>query len=361
MEKVQVLFLPGVDAGNTNAQSLNVREIAMRLDPARFHSTLWYEHEPDPRLRNIPGIRLMRLPTRGKTLRILNEMLAGYDVIAYIDYSPASYLFLHLPRVMRGRTKGVFHAEAPATQIVNPSRVLRFLYEGIFPRCDFYTGITEFVAQDVYSVLKKRVSHVLSVGVDTNLFTPPSERANPAPAVLFAGTIIERKGPQYVLDAAARFPNATFRLVGASRHGFEEILRQRIKQTALKNVTLDGPKTQSQMLDIMRESDILLLPSRLEGIPKVTLEAAATGLPCIVFRDYETPSVIDGVTGFQVGSLEEMMRALEKLIADPSLRERMGAAARKHVEKFDWDLVSVQWQSAYLNIAAKQAAADRGR
>jgi glycosyltransferase involved in cell wall biosynthesis len=115
------------------------------------------------------------------------------------------------------------------------------------------------------------------------------------------------------------------------------------------------------MLDIMRQSDIFLLPSRLEGIPKVTLEAAATGLPCIVFRDYETPSVIDGVTGFQVGSLEEMMRALEKLIADPSLRERMGAAARKHVEKFDWDLVSVQWQSAYLNIAAKQAAADRGR
>jgi glycosyltransferase involved in cell wall biosynthesis len=51
-----------------------------------------------------------------------------------------------------------------------------------------------------------------------------------------------------------------------------------------------------------------------------------------------------------------MMRALEKLIADASLRGRMGAAARKHVEKFDWDLVSMQWQTAYLNIAAKRAA-----
>ena len=354
MDKVRVLFLPGVDAGNTNAQSLNVREIALRLDPQKFHSTLWYEDEPDARLLSLPGIRLLRLPAHGKTLRILHEMLAGYDLIAYTDFSPATYVFLHLPRSMRQRTKAVFHAEAPEAQITNPSRASRFLYAGIFPRCDFYTGITEFVAHDVYNGLKKRVSHILNVGVDTSLFRPPSVRANPAPVVLFAGTVIERKGPQYLLDAAARFPNATFRLVGASREGFDEVLRQKIKQSGLKNVTLDGPKTQSQLVEIMRESDIFLLPSRLEGIPKVTLEAAATGLPCIVFRDYETPSVIDGVTGFQVATLEDMMQALGKLIADRSLRERMGAAARKHMENFDWNVVSRQWQSAYLEIAAAQ-------
>jgi glycosyltransferase involved in cell wall biosynthesis len=101
----------------------------------------------------------------------------------------------------------------------------------------------------------------------------------------------------------------------------------------------------------MQTSDIFLLPSRLEGIPKVTLEAAATGLPCIVFRDYETPSVVDNVTGFQVGSLTEMMDALGKLIEDRSLRERMGTAARLHMEKFDWDVISRQWQNAYLEIA----------
>src|ERR1700684_2337174 len=125
MDKVRVLFLPGVDVGNTNAQSLKLREIVFGLDPGRFHSTLGYEHEPDPRLRNLPEIRLIRLPTRGKTLRILKEMLAGYDIVAYIDYSPASYLFLHLPRRMRRETKAVFHAEAPSAQIANPSRALR--------------------------------------------------------------------------------------------------------------------------------------------------------------------------------------------------------------------------------------------
>jgi glycosyltransferase involved in cell wall biosynthesis len=355
MEKVRVLFLPGVDTDNTNAQSLNVREIALRLDPGRIQSTLWYEKEPDPRLRDLSGVCLLKLPVHGKTRRILREMLSGYDIIAYMDYSPASYLFLRLPRIVRSRTMAVFHAEAPAAQLANPSSTLRFLYNGTYARYDVYTGITPFVAQDVYNNTHKKVSHILPVGVDTGLFTPPDERGNAAPMVLFAATLIERKGPQHVVDAAQRSPGALFRLVGSGRGGFNEALRQKITGLGVKNVRLEGPKTQPELLQIMRESDIFLLPSRLEGLPRVTLEAAATGLPCIVFRDYETPSVIDGVTGFQVGSTEEMMSALEKLIADPALRVRMGAAARKHTTNFDWDLVSKKWESAYLEIAADRA------
>jgi glycosyltransferase involved in cell wall biosynthesis len=350
MNKVRVLFLAGVDADNTNAQSLNVREIVLRLDPGRFVSTVFYEREPDSRLKNRSGIRLLQLPARNKTLRILREMLADHDIVAYMDYSPASYAFLHLPRAVR-RAKAVMHVEAPSAQLTNPSRMLRLLYEGVQARCDVYTAITEFIAQELQCSSQKKASYILPVGVDTSLFSPPAGRTNPAPVVLFAGTLIERKGPQHVIDAAARFPNARFRLVGAGRGGFEETLRQKVVQAGLKNVALEGPKTQTELLEIMRESDIFLLPSRLEGIPKVSLEAAATGLPCIVFRDYQTPSVVDGVTGFQVATIEEMMQALAKLIADRSLRQRMGAAGREVMTNFDWDAVSRRWQSAYLEIA----------
>jgi glycosyltransferase involved in cell wall biosynthesis len=348
--------MPLVDADNVNAQSLNVREIAVRLDPERFQLTLWCEREADSRLLGSPSIRVERLPSRRRTLRILKEMVSGYDVIGYMDYSPASYTFLRLPRSLRRGAKAVLHAEAPSAQLVNPSRTLRFLYDGVFPRCDFYTGITEFVARDVYDKFGKKVSHILPVGVDTSFFTPPAARTNSIPVVLFAGTVIERKGPQIVVDAAAHFPNAVFRIVGAAREGFDKVLRQRIDRFGLRNVTLDGPKTQSQLLEIMRDSDIFVLPSRLEGIPKVSLEAAATGLPCVVFHDYRTPSVVDGVTGFQVGTSEEMMQVLNKLIVDRSLRNQMGKKAREHVEKFNWDNVSQQWQNAYLEIAASRVS-----
>jgi len=171
--------------------------------------------------------------------------------------------------------------------------------------------------------------------------------------VLFAGTIVERKGPQYLIEAAAQYPEALFQLAGSGRGGFDNTLREKISRMQLGNVRLLGPKNQREMIDLMQASDIFLLPSRLEGIPKVTLEAAATGLPCIVFKDYQTPSVLDGVTGFQVGTLDEMMHALGRLIVDRSLRERMGAAAREHVKSFDWDKIAALWQNAYLQIAGQ--------
>lgn len=353
MDRIRVLFLPPVDADNVNAQSLNVREIALRLDPSRFQTTLWFEREPDTRLVKITRIRLKQLPARRRTLRILEEMLSGYDLIGYMDYSPASYLFLHLPKLLRRKVKTIFHAEG-TPRLVNPSNLLRFLYYGIVPRCDVHTGITEFVAGEVSKRFGRRVSHILPVGVDTSFFTPPAARANSTPVVLFAGAVIERKGPQIVLDAAARFPNAIFRIIGAAREGFDEVLRKRILQLGLQNVSLEGSKSQAELLEIMRNSDIFLLPSRLEGMPKVSLEAAATGLPCVVFRDYQTPSVIDGVTGFQIANDEEMMQVLGRLISDPCLREGMGKKAREHVQQFEWDTVARQWQKAYLEIAASQ-------
>jgi glycosyltransferase involved in cell wall biosynthesis len=361
MDKVRILFMPPIDVGNTNAQSLNAREIVLRFDPDQLESTFWYETEPDPRLRNRAGVWLLQLPAARKTVRILREQLAGYDLIAYMDCSPASYTFLHLPRALRTRTTAVFHAEAPSAQLDGSSRLLRLLYQGVMAKCDVHTAITDFVARDLEQ-MHVRSRYILPVGVDLRLFSPRPARTTKIPTVLFVGTLIERKGPQYILRAATHFPDVRFRLVGAGRDGYESVLRRSMDELGLRNVSLEGSKTQPEIVEIMRESDILLVPSRLEGIPKVTLEAAATGLPCIVFKDYQTPSVLHGVTGFQVESFDEMVKSLGQLIADASLRQRMGLEARKHVQKFDWDVVAKTWADAYLEIAAgRQKAKAAGK
>src|SRR5205807_9444749 len=121
-------------------------------------------------------------------------------------------------------------------------------------------------------VVHRRVKYVLPAGVDTAFFTPPLERYHAVPTVLFVGMLIERKGPQHLLTAAARLPHATFRMVGAGGNGFESVLRQKADELQLTNVTFEGPRTQSEVMDIMRQSDIFVLPSRLEGMPKVRSE-----------------------------------------------------------------------------------------
>jgi glycosyltransferase involved in cell wall biosynthesis len=357
MSKIQILFLPTVDTNNTNAQSLNTREIALRLDPKRFEVTLFYHSEPDPRLNNHPHIRLQRLPARLKTWKLLREMCSGYDQIAYMDYSPASYLFVHLPRILRPRTKTILHVEGAGLTLENASKTLSFLYHGVLPSCDVYTAITECVARKLSLYVNPRpIKYILPVGVDLGFFIPAPEHDGATLTVLFVATLVARKGPLSVLKAAQRFPKAKFRVIGRGRDGYEEVVRGYISELGLQNVALEGPKSQSEVAQAMRESDIFLFPSATEGLPKVTLEAAASGLPCIVFRDYETPSVVDGTTGFQVSTLEEMLDKLALLLADRSLRTRMGQAARQHAKHFDWDPVSRQWEQAYLDIADQREA-----
>jgi glycosyltransferase involved in cell wall biosynthesis len=354
-DPIAILWMAFADAENTNAQSLNAREIALRLDPRMFHSTFFYEERPDQRLLNNRSVQLVRLPAKRRTWAILRQMLGGHDLITYLDYSPASYLFVHSPRGLRRGAASVIHVEAPAGQLEGASRQLRFLHKAIVPRSDFHTAITDFVAREMES-MGIRSFATLPVGVDTSRFVPrPAFTQRDVPTILFAGTVMERKGVLLLLDIAKAVPNARFLIAGAGRGGFENTVRSRIMEMGLGNVEMLGSQSQKRMLEVMQSSDIFVLPSHLEGIPKVTLEAAATGLPCVIFNSYASPSVVDGITGFQVGNLQEMISRVRLLAGSSNLRAEMGAAGVQHAKKFDWDVIAPLWQDAYLRMAGKPA------
>jgi glycosyltransferase involved in cell wall biosynthesis len=80
----------------------------------------------------------------------------------------------------------------------------------------------------------------------------------------------------------------------------------------------------------MAAADIFALPSYREGFGSSVIEAAACGLPSVCSRIYGlTDAVVDGVTGVlhSPADVEGIKRGLEKLL-DPSLRERLGEAAK---------------------------------
>jgi glycosyltransferase involved in cell wall biosynthesis len=344
---IRILFNVFADEDNYNAQSLNAREIALRLDPARFCSTLFFERKPDPRLTR-EGIRLVRLAGKRKTLKILKEMFLAHDFILYIDLSPASYLYLHLPRRLRRSTRAVLSIEGSRGNLDGVSATVRRYADYVVRHADIRIAISKFLASELNEIHGYKADFIIPVGVDTHLFHPPGVRDHATLTVLFVGHLIERKGPQLVLEAARQFPQVRFRIVGQARDDFGRNFRIQASEAA-PNVTVESPVPQFELAKIMRSSDVLLLPSRVEGIPKVTLEAASTGLPCIVFDDYQTPSVVDGKTGFQVKTFPEMLERLRILISDSSLRARMQAASIEHVRSFDWDEISSQWNRVFCH------------
>ena len=349
---IRILFNVYADADIYNAQSLNAREIALRLPPDRFRSTLFFSSSPDTRLTQ-RGIQLVKLPRRLGTLSVLREMLAGHDLIFYIGLDRASYIYLHLPRLLRGSTRTVLCIEGPSGNLVGVSPQVRRNADHVGRHADVRTAISGFVARDTYESYGIQPDFIVPVGVDTAIFSPPASRHHSDTTVLFVGHLIERKGPQVVLDAAARFPGVRFRLVGSARDSFGETLLRQSTDRKLHNVSFEDPVPQARLAEIMRASDILLLPSRVEGIPKVTLEAAASGMPCVVFDDYQTPSVVHGSTGFQVRTPEEMMQRLQLLIEDVALRREMGGAAAVHARQFDWDGVAERWSEILSTIARR--------
>ena len=340
----RILFNVIADEDNYNAQSLNAREIALRLDPNQFQSTLFFSAKADPRLLR-PGIRLVKLPHRAKTLKILREMLYGHDFIVYIDLSPASYVYLHLPRWLRGKKRSILCVEGSRGNMDGASATLLRYAKYVRSHADIIVAISEFLAWDMNDAYGLEANFIIPVGVDTKLFSPPRSRDAARTTVLFVGHLIERKGPQMVLEAARAFPDARFRIIGYARDDFGRKFKSNPEKP--DNVSIEEPVPQAQLAKIMQQSDILILPSRIEGVPKVTLEAAATGLPCVVFDDYQTPSVVDGSTGFQVKTFEELVDRLGMLISDRSLRRTMSVSAVEHAKRFEWDGISKRWADVF--------------
>src|ERR1700733_12187005 len=94
---MRILVDSFADQGLTNAQMTNGREIIRRLDPERFHVSVFCAGDPDPAIERRPNTRLVLLPRRRRTVRILREFVLGsHDILFYVKSAPASSLYMAL-------------------------------------------------------------------------------------------------------------------------------------------------------------------------------------------------------------------------------------------------------------------------
>ena len=96
---------------------------------------------------------------------------------------------------------------------------------------------------------------------------------------------------------------------------------------------------------------VVVLPSYREGMPLCVLEAMAHGRPVVASAVGGIPELVeDGVTGYLVepGDVDGVRAALEKLLADPALRRRMGRVARARVAaRCSWEHVTAATLASY--------------
>jgi glycosyltransferase involved in cell wall biosynthesis len=132
---------------------------------------------------------------------------------------------------------------------------------------------------------------------------------------------------------------------GPDRPAVESEVRRLGLQTAVR---LTGER--DDVAELLAEADLFVLSTRSEGLPLSILEAMAAGLPVVASDVGGVPElVVDGETGFLVppGDPHALAAAIERLLDDPDLRRRLGAAGRLRVSEH-FDLASAR--RAHLDL-----------
>ncbi len=183
----------------------------------------------------------------------------------------------------------------------------------------------------------------------------------PGPFVLHVGSFTPEKDHAVLLEAFARVnrrhPEA--RLVLAGDGPLRQEIANRVGAIGLgERVQLVGARDDLQ--EWMAGADLLVLSSRIEGLPGVVLEGAVRRLP-VVATDVGSVSdaVVDGTTGLLVPSADSdaLAAALDRLLADSGLRERMGTEGREHIRRcFSLDGVVARFEALYRELVG----GDRG-
>ena len=177
----------------------------------------------------------------------------------------------------------------------------------------------------------------LPLGAQLDRFTPVERsREGRAFRILFVGGIGQRKGIKYLLEAVRKLSRLETELVlvGPSAGDL----------TALENYEgLFVRKNRMNQEDVVREmqrSDVLVLPSVLEGFGLVIPEAMATGLPVISSTHSAAPEIIrDGIDGFvlEPDDIDGLVDRLNRMQKDRTRCRSMSEQAVQRAQEFSWD------------------------
>ncbi len=173
-------------------------------------------------------------------------------------------------------------------------------------------------------------------GVDPELFCPGRREGRETLVVGYAGRLVEEKGVDLLLRAAAGLKRIRVRILGSGP------LRDQLERLAVelgmgKQVEFLPPLPSTQMPDFYRRLDVLVLPSRsrsnwVEQFGRVLVEAMACGVPVVGARSGEIPHVIgDSGLLFAEEDVMGLQEHLARLAADADLRADLAQRGRERV------------------------------
>lgn len=301
---------------------------------------------------------------------------AGIELLHLPDFLPANCWLSYLAAFVRSRGIGLLHVmnshwtyqALPHIRAACPGlRVVTQLHAegepGVmdYPTMaaqqdawvDCHTVISEHLARHMKTLLGANHANIdvirTGIDVDAEGAIPTAGTSTwrlrtgvPAqvPVVVFVGRFSELKRPLLFVDIAERvlrhWPDALFVMKGEGP--LERQVRQRLAGNPLLAGKVRVEDATGPVAELMAAADMLVLPSRMEGIAYVSYEAMAHGLPQVYADVGGQSELLDEATGVAVAlggdEIGKYADAILGLLRQPDRRRSMGEAARVRIR--DW-------------------------
>jgi glycosyltransferase involved in cell wall biosynthesis len=220
---------------------------------------------------------------------------------------------------------------------------------------------------------RPETSGVIPYGVNPRQFRPNPEAraavraelglADGAPLVLGLGRLVAKKSFGVLLDAwpavLRACPEATLAIVGyGDLRGALE--RQAARLGIAGRVRFTGQLERERAAAYMAAADVFALPivrDGVDGLPNALLEAMGSGRAVVASRVAGVPDVVDdGVHGLVVpeGQADALASAITRLLGDPALAARLGAAARARIEReLTWERAAERFEAVFVRATQR--------
>jgi len=348
----------------------------MRFIPdAWFHKMLFRLGGFLPRRISEASLELLsQLATQYLARRIVRELIAAARIDLVHQPIPVSPRFpslmtgLGVPVVIGPMNGGMeyppafWHTESAFSRIaISFGRGLSDFFNSLASgkkHADVLLVANERTRLALPSGIRGRVIQLVENGVQLGAWSGPAQATSQAgrSRFVFLGRLVDWKALDIVIEALTRVPEAQLTVIGDGP--MREPWTQLAERLGIADqVIFTGWLLQKDCAPYLHTALALVMPSVHECGGAVVLEAMASGIPVIATKWGGPADYLDDTCGFLVepSSREAMVEgfaaAMSKLIAEPRLRDELGARGRARVEQhFDWEKKIDRIQEIYRSL-----------
>jgi glycosyltransferase involved in cell wall biosynthesis len=361
-----------MDRSDTNAQNSNARALLSRFSDSRAHWTTIHSGELTDSIRTNKTVETRRISSS----RLWQfELALAYQTRANAIFYPgphwADKAGFDLRRFMGRSVPVIATLEGIIASTDDLQRISKLVGHTVFaqpgadaavPRirwmyntCTHIVAISPFLARVARILYGDKVS-CLALGVENHIFHDSGRREPARCRVVSCGTVKKSKNPGAFLRLAARHKHADFVWFGDGEMRQPLIIEAR--KMGIENLSFPGSLSPETLAEQFRSSSLFVLPSQSEGVPKVTQEAAACGLPIVLYGFYEAPTVTHNSNGLVAWSEEEFFEYANTLIEDRETSLAMGKRGAELAKEWNWDLIAHRWENLLIRVISHDSQAN---